>query len=225
MKICNKCNVEKDESEFLCYGPKNTCKLCHSETRKKHYTKNKEKILNRVKLYKQSNKENIKIKNKLYREKNKECLKYKDKQKYLKIKNNPQDYKLLINNISKNNKKRRLENINYKLKCTVSRSINRIINKNNQSCLKFFPYSILELKMHLESLFEPWMTWENHGVYNLNTWKDDDQSTWTWHIDHIIPQSKFQYTSMEDQAFKDCWALSNLRPYSAKQNVIDGDRR
>jgi hypothetical protein len=29
---------------------------------------------------------------------------------------------------------------------------------------------------------------------------------------------------MEDQAFLDCWALSNLRPYSAKQNIIDGNR-
>jgi len=24
------------------------------------------------------------------------------------------------------------------------------------------------------------------------------------------------------QVFRDCWALSNLRPYSAKQNQLDG---
>lgn len=29
---------------------------------------------------------------------------------------------------------------------------------------------------------------------------------------------------MEDEEFKKCWALSNLRPYSAKQNIIDGAR-
>ena len=69
------------------------------------------------------------------------------------------------------------------------------------------------------------MTWENHGVYNLNTWDDNDQSTWKWNIDHIIPQSKLPYTSMEDDNFKKCWALENLRPYSAKQNIIDGNKR
>lgn len=29
---------------------------------------------------------------------------------------------------------------------------------------------------------------------------------------------------MEDDNFKRCWALENLRPYSAKQNIIDGAR-
>lgn len=29
---------------------------------------------------------------------------------------------------------------------------------------------------------------------------------------------------MEDENFKKCWALSNLRPLSAKQNVLDGNR-
>jgi len=38
----------------------------------------------------------------------------------------------------------------------------------------------------------------------------------------IIPQSTFKYSSMEDQEFKNCWALSNLRPLSAKQNNFDG---
>jgi len=30
---------------------------------------------------------------------------------------------------------------------------------------------------------------------------------------------------MENEAFKECWALTNLRPYSAKQNIIDGSTR
>lgn len=82
-----------------------------------------------------------------------------------------------------------------------------------------------KLKRHLEGQFESWMTWDNHGRYDVKTWNDNDQNTWTWQIDHIIPHSKFHYTSMENQEFKDCWALSNLRPYSAKQNVIDGTSR
>jgi len=76
-----------------------------------------------------------------------------------------------------------------------------------------------------EKQFESWMSWNNHGIYNKKIWDDNSPLTWAWQIDHIVPHSSFKYTSMEDQAFKDCWALSNLRPYSAKQNIIDGNRR
>ena len=68
------------------------------------------------------------------------------------------------------------------------------------------------------------MTWDNYGIYRASMWVDNDPSTWVWQIDHIIPQAKFSYTSMDEENFQKCWALSNLRPLSAKQNVIDGDR-
>jgi hypothetical protein len=69
------------------------------------------------------------------------------------------------------------------------------------------------------------MTWNTHGIYNSKTWDDNDVSTWRWQIDHIIPQSILPYTSIEDNNFKKCWALENLRPYSAKQNILDKDRK
>ena len=69
------------------------------------------------------------------------------------------------------------------------------------------------------------MNWNNHGTYNPKTWDDNDQSTWKWQLDHIIPHSTFKYTSFNDSEFKKCWALENLRPYSAKQNIIDGATR
>lgn len=43
-----------------------------------------------------------------------------------------------------------------------------------------------------------------------------------WQLDHIIPHSEFKYISVENEVFKKCWALENLRPYSAKQNLLDG---
>lgn len=120
--------------------------------------------------------------------------------------------------------------IQYKLRQDISTSIvkglkKRNSSKNGNSCLQFLQYSIDELKIHLESLFESWMTWDNRGIYNPITWNDSNSATWTWQIDHIIPHSNFKYSSMEDQAFKDCWALTNLRPLSAKQNLLDGNRR
>ncbi len=90
--------------------------------------------------------------------------------------------------------------------------------------MKYLGYTIKELKQHLESQFEPWMNWNNHGKYKCDTWNDNDSSTWTWQIDHIIPQCTLLYMSMEDKNFKKCWALNNLRPLSAKENIIKGHK-
>jgi hypothetical protein len=103
--------------------------------------------------------------------------------------------------------------VHYKLKKRVSFQI-RFALKNNgskkygKSCLKFLGYTIEDLKKHIESLFDANMSWANHGIY--------------WHIDHIIPQSLLPYTSMEDESFKKCWSLENIRPLEAKQNMSDG---
>jgi len=124
--------------------------------------------------------------------------------------------------------------ISFKLRKRISRYIGIALKKsnsckNNLSCLKYLEYTIQELKIHIEKQFNNignyWMNWNNNGSYNSHTWNDDDKSTWTWQLDHIIPQSDLLYSSMEDDNFKICWALSNLRPLSAKQNSIDGATR
>ena len=88
--------------------------------------------------------------------------------------------------------------------------------------MKYLPYTIQELQKHIEQQFEPWMNWNNHGVYISDSWNDNVPSTWKWQLDHITPHSMFKYTSIEDQVLKECWALENLRPLSAKQNNLDG---
>jgi len=65
-------------------------------------------------------------------------------------------------------------------------------------------YSIRDLMKHLEKQFTAGMSWANYGE---------------WHIDHIIPVSKFNFTSTDDFDFKRCWALSNLQPLWASENV------
>jgi hypothetical protein len=79
-----------------------------------------------------------------------------------------------------------------------------------------------ELKEHLEKQFEPWMNWNNYGIYKKSQWNNDNMTTWTWQIDHIIPHSDLSYISMEDENFQRVWSLDNLRPLSAKQNNLDG---
>jgi len=95
---------------------------------------------------------------------------------------------------------------------TVNKWLKRLgSSKKGSSVLYYLGYSIQELKKHLEYQFDPNMTWNNYGTY--------------WHIDHIIPQSDLPYRSMEDDNFKKCWALSNLRPLEAIQNMRDGAKR
>jgi hypothetical protein len=84
-------------------------------------------------------------------------------------------------------------------------------SKAGNSILQFLGYSIQDLKSHLESLFTDNFNWDNYGV--------------VWHIDHIIPHSNFSYLSMTDPSFTQCWALANLRPLAAAQNMRDGSTR
>jgi len=65
-------------------------------------------------------------------------------------------------------------------------------------------YTVEKLMKHLESKFQTGMTWENYGG---------------WHIDHLVPESWFHYESVYDEEFKKCWALSNLQPKWAKENL------
>jgi hypothetical protein len=90
----------------------------------------------------------------------------------------------------------------------------------NSYVWNFLPYSSQELREYLESQFTPWMNWKNLGVYKKYQWDDSIPQTWVWQIDHIIPQGAFLFTSLEDDAFKWCWSLDNLRPLSAKENSL-----
>ena len=113
--------------------------------------------------------------------------------------------------------KKELVNIKRNVFGVISSSLRY---NTNSYIWKFLPYTVQELKYHLQSLFEPWMTWENRGFYIIDKWKDHDISTWTWQIDHIIPQNVFWFLSVRDELFSKCWSLDNLRPISAKMNCL-----
>lgn len=105
--------------------------------------------------------------------------------------------------------------ISFRLRKNVSRSILRALRKENgiklASIQKYLPYSIVELKQHIESQFNKNMSWTNYGKY--------------WEIDHIIPQSCLKYMSLTDENFTKCWALSNLRPLEIHINRADGSTK
>ena len=81
------------------------------------------------------------------------------------------------------------------------------------------------LPSNLTSDSKAWMTWQNWGLYDKELYIEDDVSTWKWHLEHIVPHSEFCYTTMDCQEFRDCWDINNLRPYPAKQNIIESNNR
>ena len=70
-------------------------------------------------------------------------------------------------------------------------------------------YSADDLKTHLETQFADGMSWDNMSE---------------WHIDHIRPVASFNFDSTEHPDFKKCWALNNLQPLWAKDNLRKGDK-
>lgn len=78
------------------------------------------------------------------------------------------------------------------------------------SWTKLVGYTVDDLRRHLERQFANGMSWANFG---------------DWHIDHIVPISHFKFSSAEDEQFKQCWAITNLRPLWARANISKGARR
>ena len=116
-------------------------------------------------------------------------------------------------------------NLRHNISCSVRNALRKTGGTKQGSILGALPYTIDDLKCHLEGQFEPWMSWGNWGKYNPDTWDDNDADTWTWQIDHIVPQSELPYESMDDPNFAICWSLDNLRPLSSKKNNMDGVKR
>lgn len=226
-KKCIKCGSVKELTEFFVKsGNKdvhiNTCKECCKTYKSQYNAKNAEKISENKKRYYKDNRDKILTNRKDFY--NKDKKKAYNQQYYSENKKNMQ----IQSNLHR--KERRKTDLVYKLRSDTSTLIRRALknnggSKNNKSVLKYLPYTMQELKEHLENQFESWMNWKNHGVYNPKTWNGNDSTTWTWQIDHIIPQSDLPYTSMEDNNFKKCWMLENLRPLRSDINHEDGVNR
>lgn len=101
----------------------------------------------------------------------------------------------------------------YRLNLGMANSINHSLNgrKNGVRWQNLVEYILEDLMSHLESQFLPGMTWENRTLDG-------------WHIDHIRPRASFTYTTPDAPEFKECWALSNLRPLWAIDNLRKGGR-
>lgn len=210
MKQCKECNEIKNESDF--YKGHGKCKICRikyqksildpikrSEYVKQYYAKNKEEQIDKSKEYYKNNSELIKEKRRIYYSKNRDKkLTYQNEYQ----RNNKEKRNAYLVNRKKNDPI-------FKLKYAVYRIIGNSIKykKKNIRATEILGCSIQEFKIHLESKFESWMSWENYGLYN-------GDFKFGWDIDHIIPVS---LAETEDDVLR-LSHYSNLQPLCSKIN-------
>lgn len=104
-------------------------------------------------------------------------------------------------------RKRLATDATFRLNVRMSRGIGAALKGNSKagkSWQELVPYTLDELRDHIERQFHDGMNWHNMGQ---------------WHIDHIVPLSAFKFTEAADPQFRAAWALTNLRPLWALENV------
>lgn len=208
IKVCTKCGGEESVKEFgknknAKDGLRWSCKKCDSEYGKEYRQNNPIKVNKARKKWREANFEYPKE----YRENNPE----KEKARFNKWReDNLGHYRKYHKEYQREKKKN--EPI-FKLNCNLSNAIGGSLrgNKNGRHWEGLVGYTLDDLKEYLESLFMKGMTWENYGRNG-------------WHIDHIVPISLFNITSVKCKGFRACWALENLRPMWEGENIRKGNK-
>jgi hypothetical protein len=100
---------------------------------------------------------------------------------------------------------------NFKLKRKIKTIIKDAFRgkpyRRNQKIIDILGCSTENFKLYLESKFEYWMSWENHGLYN-------GELNFGWDIDHIIQIS----TAKTEEDVIKLSHFSNFQPLCSKTN-------
>jgi hypothetical protein len=245
-KRCSKCKEVKPLNEFhkrldAPDGHRARCKACENARIQKRYEENKEKIREArrkwweehreerneyAKKWRLTNKEWVREREKKWRENNKDKIRKNSRRYYLahidemlekhreyqerRQKNNTEEVREYRRKMSRKIRSTPKGKINN----TMSRSIAEALKSGSKAGRRWetlVDFTAEQLRKHLEKRFKDGMTWESYG-------KDG------WHIDHIIPISVFNFESPEDIDFKRCWALKNLQPMWAEENMAKGNK-
>lgn len=189
--------------------------------RKEYREKNMERDKEYQKKYRENNKEKQKKYHEKYCELNKEKQQTYFKEYYKKNRDKKKEYlkeyrknnkeKILAKVYSYRNNRKKIDPL-FKLMSNIKTMISKIIS--NKGYIKkdkteqILGCSINEFKKYLESLWEPWMTWDNYGKY------EKDKFNTGWDVDHIIPTSSAK-TEVELYNLNH---YTNLQPLCSKIN-------
>jgi hypothetical protein len=194
MKTCTKCKKSLSLLEFHKHklsadGLNPSCKHCEKLRKATYYTNNIEDFKTYSKLYTNLNKDKVNSRNRRWRNENIDKVREQ----------------------LRNRKKLERQDSNKRLANTLRNRLSSALKGRTKMCglAEYLGCSIDELKKHLESKFQPGMTWDNYGFRG-------------WHIDHIIPLSKVDISTI--QGIKEACNYNNLQPLWWRDNIVKGNK-
>lgn len=204
-KICKKCGIEKPLEDFPIrranggYDP--WCKDCRNKANREYRRTHQEQFNEMRRRYYQKNI------NKMRQEKIAYGANHKT-QKAAYDREYRQRNKAHRRKLIRNWERHSLET---KIRRNLRRRLSHALNGEIKSAhtLELIGCTIEQLKHHLESLFQPGMTWENYGKFG-------------WHIDHIQPCCFFDLSKPEEQ--RRCFHYTNLQPLWWHDNLVKGKK-
>lgn len=240
-RVCSVCESEKliDDFPLESWGRRHQCKSCRAkyrrENRRRETPEQREKRLayykeyndlNQEKIkkyrieYASANTEKIRQAQRAYYEANAEAIKARSikwrrdnpalKAEYNKEWAKANKDKML--GYFRASKAKRRQNPRHRLHAAIGSQMRNALasRKAGRKWEHLVGYTVDDLVAHLEKQFTKGMSWDNYGT--------------KWHVDHIIPQVEFE-ASVCDNAVRECWALTNLRPLCAKENAAKGSKK
>jgi hypothetical protein len=226
VKVCTKCDKELSFSMFhkdkrKPNGIRSDCKECVCKYSKEYAINNKENRKEYKKEYR-SRPETKKLEKKYeqrpeIKNKRKEYRNIPEiKQRYTEYFNRPEviERKKLLEKqrrsiINERLKQRYNSDVNYKLVCLIRSRMYKLITRNKtKHSVEYLGCDLSFLKNWIEYRFNETMTWDNFGTY--------------WHIDHILPVSKFDFN--DENNLHICFHWTNLQPLIIEENLEKTNR-
>jgi hypothetical protein len=192
-KRCAKCGVKKSPDAFHKSkanrdGLQSYCNACKQVLIKIWREDNYERVKQQQEEYRKTHREERREYNRQWRQKNRDYWRHYQNER---LRTDP----------------------NYRLRNYIGAAIRKAIKKNRKSAFHILGYSVDDLRWHLESLFQPGMSWQNYGT--------------EWHIDHVVPKSWFNLETengLNEYEMKLCWSLQNLQPMWTSENLEKRDK-
>jgi len=100
-------------------------------------------------------------------------------------------------------------NLSHRIKKSIWETLNR--NKNGNHWENIVGYTLKSLIKRLKTTIPKRYSWQDFLNGKLQ-------------IDHIIPIRAFVFDSPEDEEFKQCWSLGNLRLLPTEENILKKDK-
>lgn len=222
-KICKECGIEKPVSEFSTHktnkdGYNGKCKLCVNEYGRLHRELNIEREKTRARVYYELHKlerkeyaelrkDDISNRHKIYNQVNAAAISEKRKIAYRKNKDKrrEQNYISFLKRINTNP----LFKFKKQVQGLIRDSLRGRGFKKNSRTEAILGCTIEEFKLYIESRFEPWMNWDNKGLYN-------GTPNYGWDIDHI---KKSASATSEDELIQ-LNHYTNLQPMCSYLNRV-----